>query len=188
MARAVYHDADITLLDSPLAAVDSHVSAYLIDNCLLGGNAFGDKTRILVTHHLEVLPHADMILVMEEGRIVQQGTYTELLSTPGLMQSLIQEYGNEESLDHEEKEGGKALARNSEDPKEVDQSDAKNDAPNAKLIMDEERNTGSIGWMIYLAYARVMSREWWFTLSIVAMMLGQAASVLNTLFLGYWSG
>lgn len=167
--------------------MDSHVSAYLIENCLLGGNAFGDKTRILVTHHLEVLPHADTILVMEEGRIVQQGTYAELLSTPGLMQSLVQEYGNEASLEKEDK-GGKALAGKSEDPKDVDHSDTKNDGSNTKLIMDEERNTGSIGWMIYLAYARVMSREWWFTLSIVAMILGQAASVLNTLFLGYWSG
>jgi ABC-type nitrate/sulfonate/bicarbonate transport system ATPase subunit len=52
----VYHDADIVLLDSPLAAVDSHVSAHLVEKCILGQGALGNKTRILVTHHLEVLP------------------------------------------------------------------------------------------------------------------------------------
>jgi ABC-type transport system involved in cytochrome bd biosynthesis fused ATPase/permease subunit len=43
LARAVYHNADIVLLDSPLAAVDSHVSAYLIERCILGTEGFGKK-------------------------------------------------------------------------------------------------------------------------------------------------
>lgn len=60
---------------------------------------FARRTRILVTHQLDVLPRADFILVMErddrnEGRIIQQGTYEELLHEEGVFQTLVQEYGS----------------------------------------------------------------------------------------------
>lgn len=186
LARAVYHDADIVLLDSPLAAVDSHVSAHLVEKCILGQGALGNKTRILVTHHLEVLPDADMIMVMEEGRIAQQGTYKELLSRPGLLQSLMAEHGNNQA-DHGKTGSEETVIPENKGSMTV--GDKPQDATsNTKLIMDEERNTGSISWRIYMAYARVMSKEWWFTISILMLISGQASSVLNTLFLGFWSG
>ncbi|KAH8086808.1 multidrug resistance-associated ABC transporter [Filobasidium floriforme] len=186
LARAVYHDADIVLLDSPLAAVDSHVSAHLVEKCILGQGALGNKTRILVTHHLEVLPDADMILVMEEGRIAQQGTYKELMSRPGLLQSLMAEHGNNQA-DHGKTGSEETAIAEKEDSRTF--KDKPQDATsNTKLIMDEERNTGSISWRIYMAYARVMSKEWWFITSILMLIFGQASSVLNTLFLGFWSG
>jgi ABC-type bacteriocin/lantibiotic exporter with double-glycine peptidase domain len=79
IARAAYNDSDIVLLDDPLSAVDAHVGRHLLQQCILAG-PFADRTRVLVTHHLDVLPSADYILVMDSdgsmGRIVQQGTYT----------------------------------------------------------------------------------------------------------------
>lgn len=187
LARAVYHNADIVLLDSPLAAVDSHVSAYLIERCILGTEGFGKKTRILVTHHLEVLPRADLILVMEGGHIVQKGTYADLVATPGLLQSLMEEFGSQynNSRDTETKE---AEDHGNKDLKASPQNRVTRGVPRGKLIMDEERNTGGVSWRIYMAYGRVMSKEWWFSISILALILGQASSVLNTLFLGFWSG
>lgn len=67
------------LLDDPLSAVDANVGHHLLHNCILSG-PFANRTRILVTHHLDVLPLADLVLVMDrdeqnEGRIIQQGTY-----------------------------------------------------------------------------------------------------------------
>ena len=80
LARAVYSEAKIVLLDDPLSAVDAHVGHHLLANCILAG-PLASRTRILVTHNLEVLPSADLILVMDhdkngDGHIVQQGTYT----------------------------------------------------------------------------------------------------------------
>ncbi|KAG7527800.1 hypothetical protein FFLO_06590 [Filobasidium floriforme] len=183
LARAVYHDADIVLLDSPLAAVDSHVSAHLVEKCILGQGALGSKTRILVTHHLEVLPDADLILVMEEGHIVQQGTYKELSSTRGILQKLMADHGN-----------GQADSRVKETTDldtgaaQVPDNQLQLLPSTTKLIMDEERKIGSISWRTYIAYARVMSKEWWFAISIFMLILGETCSVLNTLFLGFWSG
>jgi ATP-binding cassette subfamily C (CFTR/MRP) protein 1 len=96
MARVVYHDADICLLDDPLAAVDAHVGKHLFQKCiidklLLGGyNGIGTepavpcdrkkKVVILVTNALQYLksPMVDRILVLEDGVVQETGTYLEL--------------------------------------------------------------------------------------------------------------
>ena len=168
-----------------MAAVDSHVSAHLIEKCLLGDCGFGNKTRILVTHHLEVLPLADLVLVMEQGRIVQQGTYAELVSVPGALQALIEEHGNKDESAEDEKEDDTDKGH---DKGTIDVAKAKGQPSTMKLMMDEERNTGGVTSAIYVAYARVMGTEWYFPTSMVLIVLSQACSVLNTLFLGFWSG
>jgi ABC-type bacteriocin/lantibiotic exporter with double-glycine peptidase domain len=78
VARAAYADTDIVLLDDPLSALDANVGHHLLHHCILQG-PLSKRTRVLVTHHLDVLPKADWIVVMDsendEGRICQQGTY-----------------------------------------------------------------------------------------------------------------
>uniref|UniRef100_A0A3P8ZF49 Multidrug resistance-associated protein 4 n=1 Tax=Esox lucius TaxID=8010 RepID=A0A3P8ZF49_ESOLU len=64
LARAVYQDADIYLLDDPLSAVDAEVGKHLFEQCICG--LLRDKPRILVTHQLQYLKAADQILVMKE--------------------------------------------------------------------------------------------------------------------------
>ncbi|CAJ0961702.1 unnamed protein product, partial [Ranitomeya imitator] len=81
LARAVYNNADLYLLDDPLSAVDVHVGKHLFDKVIGCNGLLKNKTRILVTHSLTVLPLVDLIVVMEDGRIGQTGTYAELVST-----------------------------------------------------------------------------------------------------------
>uniref|UniRef100_A0A8C9R4B6 Multidrug resistance-associated protein 4 n=1 Tax=Scleropages formosus TaxID=113540 RepID=A0A8C9R4B6_SCLFO len=76
LARAVYQDADIYLLDDPLSAVDAEVGRHLFEQCICG--LLRKKPRILVTHQLQYLKAAHQILVLKEGQAVAQGTYTEL--------------------------------------------------------------------------------------------------------------
>uniref|UniRef100_A0A452ZEM9 ABC transporter C family member 3 n=1 Tax=Aegilops tauschii subsp. strangulata TaxID=200361 RepID=A0A452ZEM9_AEGTS len=61
IARALYHDADIYLFDDPFSAVDAHTGLHLFKECLLGFLA--SKTVVYVTHHVEFLPSADVIMV-----------------------------------------------------------------------------------------------------------------------------
>ena len=65
LARAIYSDAEIYLLDDPLAAVDSKVATKLYDNCING--YLKDKTRILVTHQVKYLENASNIVFMDKG-------------------------------------------------------------------------------------------------------------------------
>ena len=63
------------ILDDPLSAVDAHVGKYILDHCLLDG-PLANRTRILVTHSLHVLDKVDYIYVMDNGAIIEQGTYS----------------------------------------------------------------------------------------------------------------
>ena len=69
VCRAVYRDADIYLLDDPLCAADIAVGQHLFENCING--LLKDKTRILVTHHLQYLEEANRIILMKNVRVVE---------------------------------------------------------------------------------------------------------------------
>ncbi|XP_057653032.1 ATP-binding cassette subfamily C member 4-like isoform X7 [Diorhabda carinulata] len=76
LARAVYKQADIYLLDDPLSAVDARVGKLLFEECIL--KYLKGKTRILVTRQLEHLKAADFVVVLNEGKIEATGTFREL--------------------------------------------------------------------------------------------------------------
>uniref|UniRef100_A0A668S789 Multidrug resistance-associated protein 4 n=1 Tax=Oreochromis aureus TaxID=47969 RepID=A0A668S789_OREAU len=96
LARAVYEDADIYLLDDPLSAVDAEVGKHLFDKCICG--LLKNKCRILVTHQLQHLRDVDQILVLKEGQIMVQGTYSELQSTGLDMVSLLRSDEEQEQM------------------------------------------------------------------------------------------
>lgn len=76
LARAVYRNHDIYLLDDPLSAVDSHVGRHLFDQCIR--QQLRGKIVILVTHQLQYLQNVDQIVILEHGRVKAVGTYDSL--------------------------------------------------------------------------------------------------------------
>lgn len=76
LARAVYADADIFLMDDPLSAVDAHVGKHMFEECI--DKYLHGKTRILVTHQLQYLRNVGRIIVLKDGVIQAEGTYDEL--------------------------------------------------------------------------------------------------------------
>ena len=76
LARAVYADRDIVLMDDPISALDSNVKKQVFEQVLLG--ELRHKTRVLVTHAVDFIDRADRIVIMEKGRIKHIGTYDEL--------------------------------------------------------------------------------------------------------------
>uniref|UniRef100_A0A4W2EHN1 ATP binding cassette subfamily C member 4 n=1 Tax=Bos indicus x Bos taurus TaxID=30522 RepID=A0A4W2EHN1_BOBOX len=94
LARAVYQDADIYLLDDPLSAVDAVVSRHLFEQCIR--QALKEKITILVTNQLQYLKDASQILILKDGKMVKRGTYTEFLKSKVDIFSLF-EKGNEQS-------------------------------------------------------------------------------------------
>uniref|UniRef100_A0A3B4WDB0 ATP binding cassette subfamily C member 4 (PEL blood group) n=1 Tax=Seriola lalandi dorsalis TaxID=1841481 RepID=A0A3B4WDB0_SERLL len=99
LARAVYQDADIYLLDDPLSAVDAEVGRHLFEECICG--LLRKKPRILVTHQLQYLKAADQIIVLKEGQLVAQGTYNQLQGSGLDFTSLLKEDDGQE----EERQG-----------------------------------------------------------------------------------
>ncbi|CAG2166002.1 unnamed protein product [Oppiella nova] len=92
LARAVYSDADIYLLDDPLSAVDAHVGRHLFDETIGPKGILRKKTRILVTHKASVLPEVDKIIVLKEGLISEFGSFDELIAKSREFAEFIAEY------------------------------------------------------------------------------------------------
>ncbi|CCF56859.1 hypothetical protein KAFR_0B05630 [Kazachstania africana CBS 2517] len=98
LARAVYSRADTYLLDDPLAAVDEHVSKHLVEHVLGPTGLLHSKTKVLCTNKISVLSIADSITLLENGEIVQQGSYEEVNSDEDSpLFKLIKEYGRKEN-------------------------------------------------------------------------------------------
>ncbi|XP_076444665.1 multidrug resistance-associated protein 1-like [Babylonia areolata] len=114
VARAVYSDPDVILLDDPLSAVDSHVGRHMFEKVIGNSGLLRGKTRILVTHGLQWLPRVDCIVVLSEGRVTERGTYQQLLSHDGPFAQFLTSYlitQDQESESDEEDEEAQTVKR-----------------------------------------------------------------------------
>ncbi|KAI3729908.1 hypothetical protein L6452_18580 [Arctium lappa] len=163
IARAVYDDADIYLLDDPFSAVDAHTGTELFQECLLG--MLKEKTVLYVTHQVEFLPAADLILVMKNGRIDQMGTFKELLNQNIGFEVLVGAHNQalESVLAVESSSRESEQAPVNEEPTLITElSQTKQDSEHnlcvdmskkdGKLVHEEEREKGSIGKEVYWSY------------------------------------
>ena len=80
IARAILKDAPILILDEATSALDSESERY-IQSALEG--VMKNRTTLVIAHRLSTIKHADKIIVMQQGRIVEQGTHQELLNVQG---------------------------------------------------------------------------------------------------------
>ncbi|NWR32394.1 MRP1 protein, partial [Tachuris rubrigastra] len=96
LARAVYCNADVYLLDDPLSAVDAHVGKHIFEKVIGPKGILKNKTRVLVTHAINYLPQMDTILVMTDGEISEMGSYQELLEQDGAFAEFLRTYANTE--------------------------------------------------------------------------------------------
>ncbi|XXG45906.1 hypothetical protein AAC387_Pa02g0867 [Persea americana] len=164
LARAVYNDADIYLLDDPFSAVDAHTAATLFNDCVM--TALEKKTVILVTRQVEFLVESDSILVMEGGHITQSGSYVELLKAGTAFEQLMNahhdamavfESVNMEQMDEARKTGvnqmgstGLQLSRETSEGEISVKGVSK-----IQLTQDEEKEIGNVGWKPYNDYIYV---------------------------------
>ncbi|KAM8876677.1 ATP-binding cassette sub-family C member 3 isoform 2-T2 [Synchiropus picturatus] len=102
LARALYSDADVYLLDDPLSAVDAHVAKHIFDNLIGPGGALMGKTRILVTHGISFLPQVDNIMVMVDGCVSEMGSYHALLKENGAFAEFLRNYALEDIVEEAE--------------------------------------------------------------------------------------
>lgn len=102
LARAVYSDANVFLLDDPLSAVDSHVAKHIFDQVIGPEGVLAGKTRVLVTHGISFLPQTDFIIVLADGQITEMGHYSELLQHDGSFANFLRNYAPDENQEANE--------------------------------------------------------------------------------------
>ncbi|CBX97089.1 similar to ABC multidrug transporter [Plenodomus lingam JN3] len=180
IARAIYFDADIVLMDDPLSAVDAHVGRHIMDNAICG--LLKDKCRILATHQLHVLSRCDRIIWIEEGHVQAVDTFDNLMSSNpdfvNLMSTTATEEEKEQIDDNNEGEG---------EAKVKDSKKQKKQKKQAALMQVEERATKSVSWSVWIEYIKAGGGIWVGPLVFILLVLSQGANIVTSLWLSYWT-
>ena len=152
LARAVYADGDLYLLDDPLSAVDSKVGQQIFQRCIKG--VLGKKTRVMTSHQEQHMKEADEVIVLYKGRVLEKGKFTELqekgvLSTtvdPLYKTFLESNQSDENSVckDKEKSEVGDSCGKVIQLPNEV----------RGLQISEEDRAIGVVSSKLYWDYFR----------------------------------
>jgi ABC-type multidrug transport system fused ATPase/permease subunit len=180
IARAIYFDADIVLMDDPLSAVDAHVGRHIMDSAICG--LLKDKCRILATHQLHVLSRCDRIIWIDEGRIRAFDTFDKLMSDNEGFQKLMTMTASEEKREEEEDVDDEDEVE--EEKKVVKKKRGKRPAA---LMQEEDRAIKSVSWGVWIAYVKAGGGLWVAPLVVFLLILSQGANICTSLWLSWWT-
>ncbi|EON64929.1 hypothetical protein W97_04163 [Coniosporium apollinis CBS 100218] len=180
IARAIYFNADIIIMDDPLSAVDAHVGRHIMDHAICG--LLKNKCRILATHQLHVLNRCDRIIMMEDGRITAVDTFDNLMANNQEFVRLMATTAVEEEEEVE---------------KEVNEDEVEEEVklqklqsikkPAAALMTTEERAVKSVSWGVYLAYIKASGSLLFGPVVLLFLILSQVANIATSLWLSWWT-
>ncbi|KAH7039561.1 putative oligomycin resistance ATP-dependent permease yor1 [Microdochium trichocladiopsis] len=189
IARAIYSEADIVLLDDPLSAVDANVGKHIFEQAICG--LLRSKTGFLATHHLHLLPRCDGVIWMVEGRIEDSGGFSDivarnpeflrLMAFAGHTASHVQVADNDGTAAEESaptNDGGSAT-QDDEHPSTVLGS-------LGQLMQEESEITDSVSLSVYMSWLRSSGTLWNALPVLVGQCLFRASSIIGGLWLSWW--
>uniref|UniRef100_A0A8B9UT98 ABC-type xenobiotic transporter n=1 Tax=Anas zonorhyncha TaxID=75864 RepID=A0A8B9UT98_9AVES len=173
LARAVYQEKELYLLDDPLAAVDADVANHLMRKCILG--VLQHKTRILCTHRTEFLEKADALVLMDNGRIVKTGPPADILP-------LVEAIPKFKDVDKRQKDNAPDEQSQEED---IETEAEESSQDNHLLRKEEEKKEGAVAFQVYKAYWLAVGSC--LALSILfSLLLMQASRNISDWWLSHW--
>jgi len=180
IARAIYFNADIILMDDPLSAVDAHVGRHIMDNAICG--LLKDKCRILATHQLHVLSRCDRIIWVDQGEVKAIDTFDNLMAQNAdfvqVMSTTAKEEEKEKDVEVNEDEVEAEVKSTKKQRKQKKQ---------AALMQQEERATKSVSWEVWIEYIKAGGGIWVGPLVFILLVLSQGANIVTSLWLSYWT-
>nr|XP_012230327.1 PREDICTED: probable multidrug resistance-associated protein lethal(2)03659 isoform X1 [Linepithema humile]XP_012230329.1 PREDICTED: probable multidrug resistance-associated protein lethal(2)03659 isoform X1 [Linepithema humile]XP_012230330.1 PREDICTED: probable multidrug resistance-associated protein lethal(2)03659 isoform X1 [Linepithema humile] len=184
LARAVYAEADIYLLDDPLSAVDAHVGKHMFEECI--DKYLRGKTRILVTHQLQYLHNVGRIIVLKDGAIQAEGTYDELGSMGVDFGRLLENQTEEKTSRPSSAPASRSnscTASITSLSSFMTNDTSKQDEPDE---MAEMRSTGNVSGQVYGGYFRAGGNSCIISLVAMLCVLTQLAASGGDFFIARW--
>lgn len=146
LARAVYANCDIYLLDNPLASLDSNVGDNIFKQCIQ--EMLSDKLRLMVSHKDQYMKSADQVVVMENGFLLARGTFEDL-NNNGAFKGILETHN---SIDGTNKSQKISLL---EEPSETSKDPCSDNSPSKSMeIPLEDRATGTVSFKLYWNYLK----------------------------------
>ncbi|KAJ3029051.1 UNVERIFIED_CONTAM: hypothetical protein HDU68_000264 [Siphonaria sp. JEL0065] len=177
LARALYSDAKIVILDDPLSAVDAPTAKHLMTNAI-NGPLLRNRTVILVTHAVSlVLPSADFVVFMKGGEILASGMPLEIAQNPDVHDVTEQMLG-----DLSESPRLKQAPRLFNSAASVD--GIKKDT---QLVQNEKMASGTVSWKVYGAYLKAAGGIFYGLLFMASFWLTITVQFGNDFWLKTWS-
>ena len=176
LARALYSQSDIYLLDDPFSALDSRVARNIFDR-VIKQNLAKNKIVILVTHHLYFAKESDHVLLMDEGQIAAEGQFEELEK---LNISLLNVLKVEEEKRRMSEHRGSSEAETQETEKKE------------KTVTHQKEKTtkeefADISWGTYRKYLQATGTTKTFVMLIAIFIASHVIMIYYSRFLGYWA-
>ncbi|XP_064596836.1 multidrug resistance-associated protein 1-like [Liolophura sinensis] len=216
LARAVYNDADVYLMDDPLSAVDSHVGKHIFDHVMSSQGMLKGKTRVLVTSGVHWLPLVDKIVVLVDGEISEVGSYDELMTHDGAFAQFLKAYHLEKDTDDGEEDENSATCRSEmldriysvtsdkdrhEERRERGQrkftgslsregkltdKEPSSTGIQDRLIDEETAQVGAVSWKVYLTYFRALGVPFALLLCGLYVMY-DVSMIFSNIWLSHWT-
>ncbi|VAI82720.1 unnamed protein product [Triticum turgidum subsp. durum] len=177
LARALYQNADIYLLDDPFSAVDAHTATSLFN--VMG--ILSDKTVLLVTHQVDFLPVFDSILLMSDGEVIRSAPYQDLLSDCQEFKYLVNAHKDTTGVSDLNN-----MARHRAKDLPIKETDgiygnryieSVKPSPVDQLIKTEERESGDAGLKPYILYLRQKKGFLYASLSVMSHIIFIAGQI-----------
>ncbi|XP_071501330.1 ATP-binding cassette sub-family C member 5-like [Diadema antillarum] len=197
LARAVYANQDVYLLDNPLSAVDAHVGQHIFKECIRG--VLREKTVLFVTHQLQYLQDCDTVVVMAGGRIVERGGHEELMELYGEYAGLISAHyfqdKEEEEAEEEDETAKEDVAKGqlgrqaslaSSAGTDTDTQSTSSHQEDGQLTTLEERTGGALSLQTYHGYIQAMGGYFFAFCLLLSFIVLVGILTFNTWWLGYW--
>nr|APD26530.1 ATP-binding cassette transporter subfamily C member 1 X7 protein [Brachionus koreanus] len=194
LARAVYSNADIYMLDDPLSAVDAHVGKQIFDKVIGPAGLLKDKTRLFVTNSLSFLNQCDRIFMFENGSIVEMTTFEHLKSKKGKIIDFLKSFNDIKETNQEFIKSFDSLDEKSDQVKtaetNVEKLKKKNENNETKigekLIEKEKIQSGNVKISVVLEYLKAC-RLWLSAIFILMYILSMASDMASSFWLSDWS-
>lgn len=186
LARALYSERPILLLDDPLSAVDTRVGSHLFHSAIRP--AAKARTVIFVTHQLQYLPECDEVVLMKDGQIAEHGTHAQLMEKgrdyAALFNSVQQENLVRKNLKNKQR------AKKESSPRSLHVNDAAkphNESNKADQLMQaEEKGTGAVAWPVYAAYIKAAGGPLAFIVNILLFLFTTGSIAFSNWWLSHW--
>ncbi|KAL7394690.1 hypothetical protein ABVT39_002169 [Epinephelus coioides] len=188
LARALYSERPILLLDDPLSAVDACVGSHVFRKAIKGAAKAKGQTVLFVTHQLQYLPECDNVILMKDGQIAEHGTHVQLMSKErdyaSLFSSMQQENLVKENLKNKQQRADAEKADGAANVAEV--APKVESKKGERLMKAEEKGTGAVAWSVYSAYIKAAGGPIVFIINIFLFLSTTGSVAFCNWWLSYW--